>query len=74
MPMDIDAYGEHLMNHASYGLGLSQYSKLAYCILHARCSQYIAALQYTDVVIIKPVTGRASIRSASLKTTRRLTP
>ena len=31
-------------------------------ILHARCSQYIAVLQYTD--IIKPVTGRASIRSA----------
>ena len=26
----------------------------------------------TDVVIIKPVTGRASICSASLKTTRRL--
>ena len=46
-------------------LGLSQYGKLAYCILLARCSQYIAVLQYTDVVIIKPVTGRASIRSAS---------
>ena len=48
-------------------LGLSQYGILAYCILHARCSQYIAVLQYTGVVIIKPITGRASIRSASLK-------
>jgi len=25
---------------------LSQYGKLAYCVLHARCSQYIAVLQY----------------------------
>ena len=41
-------------------------NKLAYCMLHVLyCS--------TDVVIIKPVTGRASICSASLKTTRRFT-
>jgi len=45
--------------------------QIAYCVLHARCSQCIAVL-HTDVVIIKPVTGRASICSASLKTTRRL--
>ena len=47
---------------------LSQYSKLVYCILHATCSLYCN----TDVVIIKPVTGRASICSASRETTRRL--
>ena len=35
-------------------------------ILHARCSQYIAVCN-TDVVIVKPETGRARICSASLK-------
>ena len=45
---------------------------IAYCILRAGRSQYVAALQYTDVGIIKPVTGIAKICSASLKTTRRL--
>jgi len=35
-----------------------------------RCLQYTAVLQYS-VVIIKPVTGRARICSASLKITRR---
>jgi len=52
-----------------YSIELSQYDKLAYCVLHARCSVLYCN---TDVVIIKPVTGRARIRSASLKTTRRL--
>ena len=33
---------------------------------------YILLYWHTDTVIIKPVTGRASIHSASLKTTRRL--
>ena len=45
------------------------YSKLAYCMQDVR---NILLHCNTDVVIIKPVTGRASICSASFKTTRRL--
>jgi len=42
-----------------------------YCIFHSKCSQYIAVLQ-TDVVIIKPVTRKASTCSASPESTRKL--
>ena len=35
-------------------------------------ARFILLYCNTDVVIIKPVTGRASVCSASLKTTRRL--
>ena len=46
-----------------------KYGKLARCILHARCLQHIAVLQYRCGYYL---TGRAKICSSSLKATRRL--
>jgi len=55
-----------------YTLGLLQFDK--WQIAHYCMQDFDTILLYcnTDVVIIKPVTGRASTCSASLKTTRRL--
>ena len=57
-------------NEAMCKVELLQYGKLAYCILHEDIDVHNILLYCnTDVVITKPVSGRASICSASLKTT-----